>query len=755
MNGQAQKVGVVLSGGGPRGVTHVGVLKALEDNNIPIDYITGTSMGAIVGGLYASGYSPDEIEQMLQSEELINWLSTAIDPNYKYYFKQPRPNASWQLFKITYDREVKAKLPSNIISPYKLDLGFLELFSGASAASKYNFDELYIPFRCVASDIEANKPVIIGQGQLEKAIRASMSFPFYFKPVEIDDRLMFDGGMYNNFPVDVLTESFNPDVIIGCKAASNYGPPEADDIISQIQSMLMANTEYSINPDSGVLITPQLWSVNPTDFSNTQDFIDSGYVATIRQMEYLKTHITREESKENKDIKRNKFKSSVPVLKINNVIISGVSETRKVYLNRLIKKELFLELVNQGDLSSQGIYNEIKKLYYAILSDEKVESVYPELIHDNSGYNVIFKVTPSHMLEAEIGGLISSQAINEIFLQLQYNTWGRTALGLTGNTYLGRFHNSVHFKARYDIPAKMPLSIALGYTLNGWNYFKTKTYFFSDDNPGFLIQRENYWDLDLATPISRSSRMRAQFQIGNNRDEYYQDNQFTRLDTADQTNFDYYTPALIYELNTMNRKQFPSEGVMFRISGRYINGEEENIPGSTSVDTTRYTNWHSWFQVRLLYDNYYNISRVFDFGFYGQLVLSDEQYFNNYVSTVLAAPAFEPLPENQTLFLPQFRAFSYAGLGIKSIFHPFRNIDFRGEAYVFQPYKEILKTEDNKAALGDPFSKQYYIFSARAVYHAPFGPISMGLNYFESLEEPFVFSIHLGFYIFNKRPLNW
>jgi len=752
--GHTQKVGVVLSGGGPRGVTHVGVLKALEESNIPIDYITGTSMGAIVGGLYACGYSAEEIETLIQSDEMISWLSTTLEPEFKYYFKQSPPTASWQLFKINYDKELRIKLPPIIIAPFKLDFGFLELFSGPSAAAGYNFDSLYIPYRCVASDIEANRPIVLKNGQLEKSIRASMSFPFYFKPVTINGSLMFDGGMYNNFPVDVLTSEFNPDVIIGSKAASNYGPPEDDDIISQIQAMLTANTQYEINPDSGILITPELWSVNVTDFSNTQDFIDSGYIATIRQIPQIRDFIHRSETLEQKSKRRNEFRSSIPPLRINDIIIKGISETRKIYISRLIKKEKFLQKVNNGNLSTPEILNEIKLHYFDILSDDKVESIYPELIYSDGKYDVIFNITPSTRLEGKVGGLISSQAINEIFLQLQYNVWKRNALSFTGNAYVGRFHNSGHARARYDIPSKIPFSFTLSYTMNGWNYFKTKTYFFEDENPSFLIQRESFWNFDVAVPITRSSRLKLQVQTGNIRDEYYQDNQFTRLDTTDVTDFDFYSPGMIFKMNTMNRKQFPSSGMTLRLCGRFISGQEENIPGSTSIDTAQVAIYHNWFLLRFLYDNYVKISKGLDLGVFGQVAISDKQEFNNYISTVLAAPAFEPLPESQTLFLPQFRAHTFFAMGIKAILHPMKNIDFRTEAYVFQPYREIIKTPDNKTSFGDPFEKRNYIVSTRLVYHAPFGPISMGVNYYDQLEEPFVFSISLGYHIFNNKPYN-
>ena len=563
--GYSQKVGVVLSGGGPRGVTHVGVLKALEENNIPIDYITGTSMGAIIGGLYASGFTPDEIEELIASDEMISWLSTESKPLNDYFFKQPPPNASWQLFKITYDSIPRAKLPTNIVSPHKLDFGFLKLFSGASAASGYNFDSLYIPFRCVASDIVSSREIVLKDGQLEKAIRASMTFPFYFKPVKINERLMFDGGMYNNFPIDVLTEEFQPDIIIGSKAASNYDAPKEDDVISQIQSMLTANTQYTVNSDSGILIEPELWTVNVTDFSNTRRFIDSGYVATKRQLKDIKEFICRTESADEKNSKREKFKSKIPTIRINDILFEGISENKKTYLTKLIKKDKRLTKLNKGNLSRFEIYKEIKSMFFFLLAEEKIEAVYPELVYYNGLYNIVFNITPGSKLEAELGGLVSSKSINEIFFQLQYKRWEKNALGLTGNAYFGRFHNSGHIRGRYDIPANVPLAFTMAYTLNGWNYFNTSTYFFEDENPGFLIQQDNFWEFSVSTPITRLSRLTAQMEVGRKKDEYYQTNRFSRLDTADFTFFDFYSPGLIFELNTLNRKQYASSGTRFRV----------------------------------------------------------------------------------------------------------------------------------------------------------------------------------------------
>ncbi|MEZ5145601.1 MAG: hypothetical protein R2759_00555 [Bacteroidales bacterium] len=147
---------------------------------------------------------------------------------------------------------------------------------------------------------------------------------------------MFDGGMYNNFPVDVLSKSFYPDIIIGSKAASNYNQPRQDDLLSQVQSMLMANTKYDVDTTTGILITPELWSVNVTDFSNTAQFIDSGYVATLRAMPKIKSFIKRRIPKAEVEKQREAFKAKIPGFKIHEIVITGVNERQQYYLKHLI-----------------------------------------------------------------------------------------------------------------------------------------------------------------------------------------------------------------------------------------------------------------------------------------------------------------------------------------------------------------------------------------------------------------------------------
>ncbi|RLD52224.1 MAG: hypothetical protein DRJ05_17610 [Bacteroidetes bacterium] len=749
----SQKVGLVLSGGGPRGVSHIGVLKALEENGIPIDYITGSSMGAIIGGLYASGYSPDEIEQIVASDKMTEWVTGEVSEEYSYYFKQPDPNASWHLLKISIDSILRIALPTNINAHYELDYSFMELFAGASAAAGCDFDSLLVPFRCVASDINENKLVVLGKGELGKAIRASSTFPFYFQPVTIDGSLLFDGGMYNNFPVDVLIDEFSPDVIIGSKAASNYDPAEKFDLVSQVQTMLMRNTEYSVDTNIGVMIVPELKSVRVTDFSNTKGFIDSGYVATLREMPKIRKMIKRKATKEEMNEKREAFKQKTPKLIIEKIETRGLSEGQDIYVQKLLGSK------NQGNNATDGTSKEMtleqfKPYYYKLLGDDNVDYVYPNMPYDvkTGKYDLILDVKKEKRLHAELGGLVSSKSINEIFFQMQYKYWRKNALALTGNIYLGSFHNSGHFNARMDFPGRMPFFTELSYTLNNWNYFNTKTYFFEDDSPIYIIQNDSYWRAVFGMPIKRAGRFLVGFSNGRKKDKYYQSNQFTRIDTADVTNFDFSSPALIFEVNSLNRKQYASSGMYFSLSGRFIYGAEENMPGSTTADTNVYSQLHRWFQARVVYDKYFKTGRKIQFGVYVAATVTNQDVFNNYTSTILASPAFEPIPESKTVFFPQFRAFNFAAGGLKAIVPIIKNMDFRLEGYVFQPFQEILKDENNKAVFGEDFSARYYIGSGNLVYHAPFGPLSISINYFDNTEEPWSFSFNIGYIIFNKRP---
>jgi NTE family protein len=272
---KSQSVALVLSGGAAKAYAHIGVIKALEENNIPIDYIVGSSMGALIGGLYSSGYTIDEIRIILSNQEFLNITKgkSRVICNYQ----QNEPNAAFVNFPFNIDKGFNIQLPLNVYDFQSIDYALMEYFASASAISHENFDSLMIPFRCVAADIDSSRLVVFDHGNLAKSIRASMTFPFMVRPVKIDGVVLFDGGMYDNFPVGVAVEEFNPDFIIGSKAVDNFSSPDPDDAVSLMQSMLMSKANFGIDSLVGLVIETKSGEESIFEFSKINDYIDSGY----------------------------------------------------------------------------------------------------------------------------------------------------------------------------------------------------------------------------------------------------------------------------------------------------------------------------------------------------------------------------------------------------------------------------------------------------------------------------------------------
>ena len=739
-----QKVAVVLSGGGAKGVTHIGFLKALEENNIPIDYIAGTSMGAVIGGFYACGYTPLQIEEFITSEKFERWSNRNNNNDYLNFYKNYEPNSSWISVHFTYKKKIISKLPTNIVSPYEMDFTFLELFSSSSAAANYNFDSLYVPFRCVASDIDSSQAIILRKGQLEKAIRASMTFPFFFKPIKINGKLLFDGGMYNNFPVDVALKDFKPDVIIGCKAAGNYDSPEKNDVISQIQNMLMKNTNYNIPLEKGVIIEPELGSINIFDFSHNEAFIDSGYFATLKKMEQIKKLVKKRYSKSFRHRKRMEFSAKEPPLIIDSINISGLNPNQKKYVEGILKHSE--KYVTIGELKNQ---------YFKLVLDNMIDDIFPEMKYNyKTGlFDLNLNIEKTDNFEAEFGGNISSNAINEAFFGLRYKYMGKKTINLNANAYFGRFYSSVNLMGRIDFSRKIPYYLSAQFIFNNKDYFKNTTYFFQDKKPSYLIRNENFFSFEAGFPTSDAGKCALGFNAGALNDNYYQSNDFTRIDSADLTTFNTFTPFLFYELNSLNRKQYASAGVRLFFSFKYFIGIELNKPGTTSSKTSidDYEENHDFFHLDIIYDNYFDSFKKMKFGFYSELHLSSQGFFHNYVSSILVAKPFQPIPESKTLFLPNYRAFNYFALGFKDIISFTNSFDLRIEGYYFQPFRQISNNFfDNSPYYRKSFSDKSFILSTSFVYHSPIGPVSLDLNFYDRTRDSFSFLVNIGFIIFNK-----
>ncbi|NVK40303.1 MAG: patatin-like phospholipase family protein [Oceanospirillaceae bacterium] len=285
------RVGLALSGGGARGAAHVGVLRVLEELRIPIDYIAGTSMGSIVGGLYASGMRPDAIEQAL---ETMDWAHIFSDdpPRQERSFRRKRDDDLYLIkAKPGIADDGTLKFPTGAIQGQKFDLALRELTLPVTDVD--DFDNLRIPFRAVASDLSNGQAVVLRTGDLATAMRASMAVPGAFAAAEIDGKLLVDGGITNNIPIDVVRD-MGADIVIAVDISSPYLPAEQVNnlfkITAQLTSILTrsnADRQIATLTDRDVLIVPALGDISSGDFERATDAIPLGAEAAESKRQQL------------------------------------------------------------------------------------------------------------------------------------------------------------------------------------------------------------------------------------------------------------------------------------------------------------------------------------------------------------------------------------------------------------------------------------------------------------------------------------
>lgn len=284
------KIGLALSGGGARGAAHIGVLRVLEEMNIPVDYIAGTSMGSIIGGLYASGMTPDEIEESLKD---MDWEHIFDDapPRKDRSFHRKRDDDLYLVKAKMGLSDGKPKFPKGAIQGQKFDLALRKLTMPVTAVT--DFDQLYIPFRAVASDIANGQKVVLGTGDLAAAMRASMAVPGIFGASEIDDRLLVDGGITDNLPVDVVRE-MGADIVIAVDIGSPNIPIEEITNLFMITGQLISimtrnNVEQQIASltERDVFIAPDLGDFSSMDFVNATSIVPLGRQGAEKQQQKL------------------------------------------------------------------------------------------------------------------------------------------------------------------------------------------------------------------------------------------------------------------------------------------------------------------------------------------------------------------------------------------------------------------------------------------------------------------------------------
>ncbi|MBX9189737.1 patatin-like phospholipase family protein [Bacteroides sp. K03] len=744
---QAQKVGLVLSGGGAKGLTHIGIIRALEENNIPIDYITGTSMGAIVGSLYAMGYSPDDMEVLLKSEEFKRWYSGEVEEEYMYYFKKNQPTPEFLNIRLSFRDSLNIKpqfLPSSVVNPIQMNLVFLDLYARATAACGGDFNKLFVPFRCVASDVYNKKQLIMNRGDLGDAVRASMSFPFMFKPIEIDSVLAYDGGIYNNFPADVMRDDFHPDVIIGSVVATNPTKPKENDLMSQIENMVMQKTDYSVPESEGIVMTFKYDDVNLMDFQRIDELHDIGYNRTMSMMDSIKSRIHRRVNLDNIRLRRLVYRSNYPELRFKNILIDGANAQQQAY----IKKEF------HASDDKEFTFEDVKRGYFRLLSGNMISEIIPHAVFnpEDDTYDLHLKVKLEDNFSVRIGGNVSTTSSNQIYLGLSYQNLNYNAKELTFDGQLGKIYNNVQLMGRIDFATNIPTSYRLIASISTFDYFKKEKLFSRNDKPAFNQKDERFVKLKVGLPFLSSKR--AEFGVGlaKIQDRYFQKNviDFDK-DKYDKSEYSLLGGSISFNGSTLNARQFSTQGSREELVAQIFTGKERFYPGESSDTKRTSEERHSWLQLSYMKEKYHRMAEHWTLGWYLKALYSSRNFSENYTATMMQAGEFAPTAHGQLMYNEAFRANQFVGAGVRPVYRLNQMFHVRGEFYGFMPIFPIERNSINKAYYGKAFSRFEYLGEISIVCQFSFGAISAYVNHYSSPKKEWNVGLTLGWQLFNYR----
>jgi NTE family protein len=743
-------VGLVLSGGGARGAAHIGVIKALEENGIPIDYIAGTSIGAIVGSLYAMGYTPDQMLELLLSDRFGYWHSGVVEDKYIYFYKKPEETSRFMHFSLNLRDSsfIRAILPGNLINPVQMNQAFIEIYAQATAKSVWNFDNLFVPFRCMASDIYGKKAIVMRNGDLGDAVRASMTFPFIFKPIWKGGVPLFDGGIYDNFPVDVMKETFHPDFIIG-SAVRGSGLRPSENPVNQIETMIMQKTEYVIPDDEGVLLEIRLPDVMLLDFYKAKEVMKTGYDRAMAMIDSIKKRVPRETPLYEVNRRRKAYRDKLPPLIFENIYVTGTTEAQKTHIISQLKRYV----------EERFSMEDFRNAYFRLLTYSKIKEINPSAIYNwkNKSFDLYLDVKIEDEINVSIGGNISSHQANQLYLGLEYQSLGETAADFNLNFQMGNSYSGAVGDGRFYLSARKPGYIGVKLAYLNKSYSQTQSLFYEDVVPAFIKQRERFLRLRYSMPLLKSSKLELFAGAGMLIDYYFQSTQFGNKG-FDASKYNLVNTGVRFERNSLNYRQYPTEGRQQILMAQYVFGDEDYRTGGGKYfqDITQ----HRWYQVKGLWRNYPAMKRRFNSGVMVEAVFSNRKFSDNYTATILQASTFAPTPYSKISFNEAFRANSYVAAGVMPVIKINDIFHFRIETYGFLPLQTIRKTgvtqNDSQAVTtwsaqySDYFKTLRFMGEVALVMQLPFVSVSFFANGYSYPANNFNVGLNIGYLIFDS-----
>ena len=731
------RVGVVLSGGGAKGAAHVGFLQALEELGIPVDAVSGASMGALVGAYYAAGYSPAEMDSLLQTEAFQHRAEGTMPISFGFKRQDLDPSV------------VEVRLSSElgwtrdyVIDGLPTDWGLMQDLAPASAKAQGDFDALFVPFRCVASDVLAKSDTTFSSGDLATATRASMTFPFYLEPIEVDGRLLFDGGLYNNFPSDVLVESFNPDIIIGCNVSYGEVNLSAQNPASQIEAMITRPANLESLCSSMVIVTPET-GIETFDFDEVQRAMEAGYRATMaRADELLELVAGTSLSAEALAQRRSAFRQSVAPFEVGDVELTGLNPGQTQYASRLLKRA-----------ASGSRASVLERSLYLLVSDEHIASARPVAAFnpESQRFDVSVAARSERDLRFEAGGSLSSSPVSFGHAGISVARFGRVPLAVEASSTFGNFYSAFAAHARFDWHGALPLAIRPDFTLHRWNFERSFATFFQDVRPSYLVLTEQEAGLSAFTPVGPHGVLWMRGSHLETTDDFYPDFEFNPTDTTDRIQWTGVVGGAGYRRSSMKEKAMNRLGNRFEVSLRRFRGTTQDwlrnefglARRDTSVSETAFYRLHG------VLEQYTALREErISLGVRGEFLFSDEQLRRSYMGSLVQTAPFTPTPGSAIRMLERFRTYNYVAVGGIADVRLFRAFRWRTEVHWYRPFDRLLQT--GKGPVLDESVGPGYLLGTWLVASTPFGLMTMGVEHHQGERDPWLVEFTLGHRIFNR-----
>ncbi len=746
-------VGLVLAGGGAKGLYHIGVIKALEENDIPIDYVSGTSMGAIIGALYASGYTTDEMTAIVTSGKVEEWVSGKIDDRYKFFYTERRDIPS--MFSVYMDvkrdsllgsNSLNLALPHAFINTSQIDMALTELFAPASVACGGDFNRLMIPFRCIATDVNRHEAVTYDGGDLPFAVRASMSYPILFRPVtDKDGRVLVDGGCYDNFPWRALEEDFRPSFFIGSQCVASDEPiTQNSSVEKQVMSLVTVPTDYSLPEGKGLIIKREV-TASLLDFAGGLSTIQQGYDDALKAIPELRERIAARRTSQQVERLRGAFRERWPELQFRDLDIEGLNERQRQYARTFMnfEKRPLPDSVAVPTIS----FDEVRERYFTLMAtNEYTTNAFPELRYDSLSKDFRMKLNLSSKpgVKFLVGGNISSTVFNQIFLGFNHFRLGRTALTTYADLFLGPVSTVVRVGGRTGFMSRTPMyldySVQASWQSNLRGSFGNVT---PARNTIDARTIETYAHLGFGLATTRKSVLELSVNAGYNFYSYIES--YDKPDVPSTHDwFRFAASRLQFQHSTLDKIAYPTRGGRFTASVIGVYGRDRYETAELFAQQQRAQSTRKWVGAKLKWEHYPSNWRDwwFSVSYNIEAVYTNHPTFGNPYATILSSPRYTPLAHSQMLYMPEFYADRYAAMGVMPTFKMWPNFYLR--AGLFAMLRDPLQTDDYLHYMGD----------VSLVYHTPIGPVSLSVTKynFDTKNNCYVM-FNFGYPIFGSKGL--